>query len=127
MAWQPTPAFWHGDPHGQKSLAGYSLWGRKELDTTEQLRTAQRLEWKTLEVIGKFRKKTVKVGKKSKKLGDNVEEKHMKIIREKMGGLQAVLRGTAFEEQVLKNKIKLKNKEQILQKELEGKQKWKKC
>ena len=123
MAWQPTPAFWHGDPHGQKSLAGYSLWGRKELDTTEQLRTAQRLEWKTLEVIGKFRKKTVKVGKKSKKLGDNVEEKHMKIIREKMGGLQAVLRGTAFEEQVLKNKIKLKNKEQILQKELEGKQK----
>lgn len=47
----------------------------------------------------------------------------MKIIREKMGGLQAVLRGTAFEEQVLKNKIKLKNKEQILQKELEGKQK----
>ena len=41
-AWQPTPAFWHGDPHGQKSLAGYSLWGHKELDTTEQLSTAQR-------------------------------------------------------------------------------------
>ena len=25
------------NPHGQRSLAGYSPWGRKELDTTEQL------------------------------------------------------------------------------------------
>ena len=23
------------NPHGQRSLAGYSLWGHKELDTTE--------------------------------------------------------------------------------------------
>ena len=28
-------------PHGQRSLVGYSPWGRKELDTTEQLSTAQ--------------------------------------------------------------------------------------
>ena len=27
------------NPHGQRSLEGYSLWGRKESDTTEQLRT----------------------------------------------------------------------------------------
>ena len=27
------------NPHGQRSLAGYSPWGRKELDITEQLRT----------------------------------------------------------------------------------------
>ena len=27
-------------PHGQRSLAGYSLWGRNESDTTEQLSTA---------------------------------------------------------------------------------------
>ena len=27
--------------HGQRSLAGYSPWGRKELDTTEGLSTAQ--------------------------------------------------------------------------------------
>ena len=26
-----------GNPHGQRSLAGYSLWGRKELDTTEHI------------------------------------------------------------------------------------------
>ena len=25
------------NPHGQRSLAGYSPWGHKELDTTEQL------------------------------------------------------------------------------------------
>ena len=28
------------DPHGQNSLAGYSPWGSKELDRTEQLSTA---------------------------------------------------------------------------------------
>ena len=35
--WQPTPGFLPGESHGQRSLAGYSPWGRKELDTTEQL------------------------------------------------------------------------------------------
>ena len=29
------------NPHGQRSLAGYSPWGRKESATTEQLSTAQ--------------------------------------------------------------------------------------
>ena len=29
------------NPHGQRNLAGYSPWGRKELDTTERLNTAQ--------------------------------------------------------------------------------------
>ena len=36
------PGGGHGHPllpHGQKSLAGYSPWGRKESDTTEQLST----------------------------------------------------------------------------------------
>ena len=37
--WQPTPVFVPGKPHGQRSLVGYSLWGRKECDTTEQLKT----------------------------------------------------------------------------------------
>ena len=31
------------NPHGQRSLAGYSPWGRKELDMTERLSTAQHL------------------------------------------------------------------------------------
>ena len=30
-----TPVFLPGKSHGQKRLAGYSPWGRKELDTTE--------------------------------------------------------------------------------------------
>ena len=29
------------NPHGQRSLAGYSPWGRKESDTTEKLSAAQ--------------------------------------------------------------------------------------
>ena len=36
---QPTPVFLPGKSHGQKRLAGYSSWSRKELDTTEQLST----------------------------------------------------------------------------------------
>ena len=38
---QPTPVFLPGKLHGQRSLAGYSPWGHKELDTTEQLNTAR--------------------------------------------------------------------------------------
>ena len=33
-AWQPTPVFLPGE-FGQRSLVGYSPWGRKELDTTQ--------------------------------------------------------------------------------------------
>ena len=29
------------NPHGQRSLAGYSAWSHKELDTTERLITVQ--------------------------------------------------------------------------------------
>ena len=29
--WQPTPVFLPGKAHGQRSLVGYSQWGRKEL------------------------------------------------------------------------------------------------
>ena len=34
-AWQPTPVLLLAEYHGQRSLAGYSLWGPKESDTTE--------------------------------------------------------------------------------------------
>ena len=34
---QPTPVFSPGVSHGQRSLVGYSPWGCKVLDTTEQL------------------------------------------------------------------------------------------
>ena len=33
--WQPSPGFLPGKFHGQRSLAGYSPWSSKELDTTE--------------------------------------------------------------------------------------------
>ena len=34
-AQKPTPLFLPGESHGQRSLAGYSPWGPKQLDTTE--------------------------------------------------------------------------------------------
>ena len=37
--WQPTPAFVPGKFHRQRSLADYSPWGCKELDTTEYTHT----------------------------------------------------------------------------------------
>ena len=34
--WQSTPVFLSGESHGQRSLAGNSPWGPKELDMTER-------------------------------------------------------------------------------------------
>ena len=38
--WQPTPVFLSGKSHGHRRLAGYSLWGCKELDITEWAHTS---------------------------------------------------------------------------------------
>ena len=35
--WHPTPVFLPGKSHEQRSLVGYSPWGREESDTTERL------------------------------------------------------------------------------------------
>ena len=40
--WQPTPVFLPGKCHGERSLADYSPWGRRESDTTEHARTCMR-------------------------------------------------------------------------------------
>ena len=42
--WQPTPVFFHGKPHGQRSLEGYSPWDHKELERAERLSIAQHTE-----------------------------------------------------------------------------------
>ena len=34
--WQPTPVFLPGESQGWRSLVGCGLWGRTELDTTEE-------------------------------------------------------------------------------------------
>ena len=38
--WRPTLLILPGKSHGQRSLAGYSPWGREESDTTEHARTS---------------------------------------------------------------------------------------
>ena len=35
--WQPTPVLLPGKFHGRRSMVGYSPWGCKESDTTEQV------------------------------------------------------------------------------------------
>ena len=35
--WYPTPVLLPGKSHGQRSLVGFSPWGRQESDTTERL------------------------------------------------------------------------------------------
>ena len=44
MEWLPAPVFLPGEFHGQRSLAGYGPWGRKESDTTERL-TLSSIRW----------------------------------------------------------------------------------
>ena len=51
--WQPTPVFLPREFHGQRSLAGYSTWGHKELDTTEWLALSLSLQTSDLSVLQK--------------------------------------------------------------------------
>ena len=37
----PTPVSLPRESHGQRNLAGYSPWGRKELDTTQRLNNSE--------------------------------------------------------------------------------------
>ena len=45
---QPTPVFLPGESCGQSSLVGFSPWGHKESDRTEQLSTQGRLKKETI-------------------------------------------------------------------------------
>ena len=63
--WQPNPGFLPEKSHGQRSLAGYSPWARKESDMTEQLsvhthiwskvfnRGAKTIQWGKVGVVNK--------------------------------------------------------------------------
>ena len=52
--WHPTPVFLPGKSHGQRSLAGYSPWGRKESDTSYQLSNSTNLKTMVLSVLACF-------------------------------------------------------------------------
>ena len=43
--WQPNPVFLPRKFHEQRNLAGYSPWGCKESNTTEQLRMHVHINW----------------------------------------------------------------------------------
>ena len=52
-AWLPNPVFLPGGFYGQRNLAGYSPWGHKESDTTEQLSTLVSSHIALLSVYGR--------------------------------------------------------------------------
>ena len=45
MKWLPTPVFLPGKCHGQRSLAGYSQWGREESEQLSYEHTVVVEEW----------------------------------------------------------------------------------
>ena len=49
--WQPTPALWPGESHGQRSLVGYSPQGHKESDMNKVTEHAQACTPKTLTIL----------------------------------------------------------------------------
>ena len=51
--WQPTLVSLPGKSHGQRSLAGYSLGGCKESDTTKWLNSSSRIGWKSTAAFSK--------------------------------------------------------------------------
>ena len=50
-----SPVFLPGKPHGQRSLIGYSPWGRKGSDTTEQLHFQKFLGREKIGIFGNIR------------------------------------------------------------------------
>ena len=57
--WIPTPVFWPGEFHGQRSVAGYSSWGIKESDKTEQLSLTHSFKFRFNKNISNLRDKHV--------------------------------------------------------------------
>ena len=47
-AWKLTPVFMPGESHGQRSLVGYSPYGRKESDVTERILQMKKLKIRKL-------------------------------------------------------------------------------
>ena len=58
--WQSTPVFLPGESHEQRSLEGFSPWGRKESDTTERLHLTSWHNYKGDQVLATKRLKNCK-------------------------------------------------------------------
>ena len=53
--WQATPVFFPGKSYGQRSLVSYSLWGRRDSDTTETKQQVKEASLKRLHTVSQFR------------------------------------------------------------------------
>ena len=62
--WQPTPVFLPGESHGKWSLAGYSPWGCRESDMTEQfhLTWLEELMWsRSINIISPLAEESITI------------------------------------------------------------------
>ena len=56
--WQPTPVFFPGESHGQRSLGRHGLWGHRGSDTTEVTKQSVIIHWQAnnrVEVVKRWR------------------------------------------------------------------------
>ena len=89
----PTPVFLPGEFSGQRSLAGCSPWGHRELDTTERLSLTPIISWQidgeTMETMTDF----ILLGSKITADGDcNHEIKRRLLLgRKAMTNLDSIL------------------------------------
>ena len=72
---QSTPVFLLGEPHGRRSLAGYSLWGYKELDTIKQLSTNTHTHTsREMEILRKNQKEMLEIRNAENEMKNAFEE-----------------------------------------------------
>ena len=92
--WQPTSVVLPGEFHRQRSLAGYSLWGHKESDTSKQLTRAHthtgQIDGETMETRADF----ISFGSKITVDGDYSHEikRHLFLGRKAMTNLESILK-----------------------------------
>ena len=79
--WEPTPVSLPGEFHGQRSLAGYSPWGHKELDTTERLTLSRSKEEAQAEKAKEEQRRAMFVGLKSTESKLHIEKKTNNSVR----------------------------------------------
>ena len=81
--WQPTPVFWPENPHGQRTLAGYSPWGRKKV--RHDLATTKSIAWDSYGLIKNLFCSTATATAKSRQscptLCDPIDDRPTRLLR----------------------------------------------
>ena len=83
----PTPVFWPRESHGQRSLPGYSPWGPKELDTTEQFSLSKKITSSIIKLMSFFWRCSKSMGNLKKQILSNRKTFYLDLIHSKVQNL----------------------------------------